>query len=54
VSGEVELAHEDRSALLSYWMSRHGMAGSVRAQWRMRNHDVGLGHDSSLVVVVHL
>jgi hypothetical protein len=54
VSGEVDLAPEDRSALLSYWMPRHGMAGGVRAQWRMRNHVVGLGHDRSLVVAVHL
>jgi hypothetical protein len=47
-------APEGRSALMSYWMSRQGMAGGVHAQWPMRNHVVVLGQDRSLVAAVHL
>jgi hypothetical protein len=41
-SGEAEFVPEGRSALLSYYMSREGLAGGVHAQWCMRNHDVNI------------
>ena len=54
MSDETEFAPEGWSALLSYYMSCQGLADGVCVQWRMRNHVVGLGHDRSLVVAVHL